>query len=123
MITICDGIDGVKLIKEDERNVYSININERVILQPRELRRLILPYKRLDLKNGKFYNFVLNKNLVVLGLNCHYSNLNDLSSLDNLEFVIKNTNMDINPDVLSRVVGSRFRIDLLSGSLFGKIFC
>ena len=122
MITICDSFNNCKLDKENNRDIYTIYAWERIIIAPNEIKIISLPYKRLKLDN-KFYNFQIDKKLSLQNLECRYNNINDVSSLYNLEFVIKNSSIDLNNDVLTRVVGSRFKIDIFSGSIFGRIFC
>ena len=116
MIEILPGFNINLEIKDFYINIYTY---EYISIPSLGILSVNLPYKRT--KIDKTYYFQLNKELIIKGLNCIWNNINFENSKKNLEFLIKNDNIDLNTDIVTKMFRNN-KINIKSGTLFGSIF-
>lgn len=116
MIEIC--YEGVKLTKDENREVFNLWTEKMVVIQPQEIVKIRLPYKRLSL--DKFLHFQLTKNFSLQEISCIYNNLNDNNSLTGLDLYLKNNKIKqeqwMNIDIDYNVI-------IPAKVVLGKVFC
>ncbi len=115
-----------------KNNHYELFTYERLLIQPNKFFQFKLPYRRFnhgwdckteesDILNNKYLNIELDKSLILKGLSLKWSNINEESARDYLEFIIKNENSD-EKDGLSPLFGSRNKVDIRPDTLFARVY-
>ncbi len=120
-------IGGFNTKLEDCINHFEIYSYERVILRPQEKKLIQLPIL-MEFKTGRRYtHFELDKNLILNGLQCLYTNINEGSIFKYMELILLNSNIDYSiingtQSPLSHIVGSNSKIDIIPNTLLGRIY-
>ncbi len=119
-------IEGFKTRLEGEGSIYILFSYNRLSLKPQERQIVQLPL-RIWNPTKKHIKFELDKKLCLNGLQVLWTNLNEETSLFNIELLIYNSNLDYellygqqNP--LSKIVGSNNKIDIMTETLLGRAF-
>ncbi len=105
-----------------ENGIYILKSQERFILEPQE-KKLI--HFNLKVQNKNIKDFLMIKidfDLALKGISLLADNLNDNSAEEGIRILIINNNpLDTKSTQISRLIGSRNRIDVLSGTILGRI--
>ena len=119
-------ISGFQTKLELNKNIYNIFTYKRLILKPCEKQIVQLPLSVIN-PDRKYIYFELDKKLCLNGLQVLWTNLNEEDSLNGVELLIYNGNLDYellcraqNP--LSQIIGSNNKLDLITETLLGKVF-
>lgn len=102
------------LINKD--NIY---FYESISISPNEIKTIDLPYKITN--NYKYISFQISKKLALDGISVLWSNLNEESSKESLQFVIMNCRIAENMSDLEKIIGSRLKLTMKPSSEFGRL--
>jgi len=119
-------IQGFNVKLEENNQIYSIYLYKRLTIKPSEKQIIDFPLRVWN-PTRKYVSFELNKQLSLNGLQVLWHNLNEDSSLFNIEMLVLNNNLDY--DLLYRtenplylITGSKNKIDLVPETFLGRIF-
>ncbi len=118
-------IDGFQTKLEQNGKIYNVFTYKRLLLKPCEKQVIYLPLSVVN-PDKKYINFELDKKLCLNGLQVLWTNLNEENSINGIELLIYNGNLDYellyrSQSPLSQIIGSNNKIDLVTETLLGRI--
>lgn len=115
MIEVINGFNTDLEINDYWAEIYTY---EFITIVYEKFIEISLPYKKII--TNKYLNFELDRNIILLGISAPWNNLNEESSKNKLQFLLKNDNHINDKNIFTTIYHNRTNIK--SGTLLGRIY-